>query len=103
MARPQKMKKEENDSDVSATDRALKGLQTATDKTTTALADGGSSLAKKAVRAARAGVPQRTVNLAISTVSEAMQDLREAVERAYAAPAERKPAERKSRVDLLNA
>lgn len=83
-------------------ENAILKLQKAVNRATTAIMDGKlTSMAASAAMCARRGVPQSTVTLAVDAAEEAIADLKEAVTRAYAAPAP-KPA-RISRVNLLEA
>lgn len=77
---------------------AVANLQYSMDRACVFLMDGNNSVASRAARAARAGVPRATVDKALSALEAALQDCQEAIQRAYAAPAEKPRVER--RVDL---
>lgn len=57
------------------------------------------SVAARIARCARAGVPRQTVDRALAGLKEALGDLEDATERAYAAPTARAPIAQ--RVNLL--
>lgn len=65
---------------------AVADLQYALDRANNFVMDGGASMAARAARCARAGVPRSLVNKAIEALESAVADLREAVDRAYSEP-----------------
>lgn len=79
---------------------ALGNLQYAMDRACGFIADGNNSVAARAARCARAGVPRATVDKALEAMDAALADAREAAQRAYDAP-QAKPV-RESRVNLLD-
>lgn len=64
--------------------RALNNLQTGLDNACKWVHDGQSSLAVRARRAAKRGIPRETVDAAVTAVEAALTDLKNVVNTAYA-------------------
>lgn len=79
-------------------ERARALLQYAMDRANAFIADGSTSVVVRAARCARAGVPIEVPMKALDAMSGALDDAREAIQAAYAAPAA-KP-QQTSRVEL---
>lgn len=80
---------------------ALENLQAALDRTCASINDHPNvSVAARVARCARAGVPQAKARAALGALESALSDAQAAMERAYAAPAER--ATVAQRVNLLD-
>jgi hypothetical protein len=79
---------------------ALEALQNRLDRCTALINDNPStSVAASIVRAARAGVPKATALKALGGIEATVADLRETLDRVYAAPAAKAPV--KQRVSLV--
>lgn len=81
------------------TEAATARLQYTLDRACNFIHDGGSSYARRARRAAKAGVPKVTVLKGLDAITEAISDARDVIERAYGPKAA--PEKRQSRVSLF--
>lgn len=79
---------------------AKKNLKYAMDRANSFIHDGGSSYARRARGAARAGVPKEIVLRGVVAMEEAIHDLRGVIERSYAEPQKKAKAPVVSRADF---
>ena len=65
-------------------ERALKALQYSLDRANNYIQDGGPSYARRAKRAANAGIPKEVVLQGLAAMETALADARKTIEAAYA-------------------